>query len=257
MLTIQPIPAFNDNYIWAIISDHNCVVVDPGDAAVVLTALEAHKLTLNAILITHHHKDHTGGVNELVTCFDVPVYGPENSPFNGITHTVSEGDLVKVFGIDFTVLEVPGHTLDHIAFYSELNDQAPALFCGDTLFLAGCGRLFEGSPSQMLNAMDRFSELPPKTRVYCAHEYSLSNLAFAKAVEPDNTAIQEKIEACQILRSSNQPTLPSTIEDELLINPFMRSRNPSVIKQIAQKEALNTDDATAVFAAIREWKNQF
>jgi hydroxyacylglutathione hydrolase len=124
MLTIQPIPAFNDNYIWAIISDHNCVVVDPGDAAVVLTALEAHKLTLNAILITHHHKDHTGGVNELVTCFDVPVYGPENSPFNGITHTVSEGDLVKVFGIDFTVLEVPGHTLDHIAFYSELNDQA-------------------------------------------------------------------------------------------------------------------------------------
>lgn len=258
MLTVKPLAAFTDNYIWLLKHDDgkHCVVVDPGDANVVIDELTKESLILNGILITHHHNDHTGGVDELKSRYKIPVYGPENSPYKGITQTLSDGDTLMILNESFEVLAVPGHTLDHIAFYTN-STQTPKLFCGDTLFLAGCGRLFEGSPAQMLTAMDKFRELPPKTEVYCTHEYSLANLAFANAVEPNNGKITQTLNQCKKLREQNKPTLPSSIEQELAINPFMRTRKPSVVASAkAYKEVSNMDEV-AVFSAIREWKNSY
>lgn len=256
MYIVTPIPAFDDNYIWAIsLPEQNKIaVVDPGDADAVINHLAANNLELETILITHHHNDHTGGVAKLREQFDVPVYGPADSPFKGITHPLKSGDEISLFGITLAIKEIPGHTLDHISYYASKSQQ---LFCGDTLFLAGCGRIFEGTAKQMLDAMNYFNALPDTTLVYCTHEYSLANLAFAAAVEPGNPDIAETIERCNALRNDDKPTLPSTIAQEKLINPFMRTQHADVISAAQQFSDETMVKEVEVFAAIREWKNQF
>lgn len=257
MFNITAIPAFNDNYIWAISvpGRKDIAVVDPGDAAVVKRYLKANQLTLSAILITHHHQDHTGGVKQLAAYYDVTVYGPANSPFDGIQQQLHSGDSIELFDQTLLIQEVPGHTLDHICYFHA--DTTPQLLCGDTLFLAGCGRLFEGSAAQMLDAMNYFKTLPDNTEIYCTHEYSLANLAFAAAVEPTNSAIQNSIRQCNNLRQQQTPTLPSTIGTERQINPFMRTTEANVCQAAESFSGSKTNSETEVFAAIREWKNQF
>ncbi len=257
MLSVYPISAFDDNYIWTLqgADPEQVAVVDPGDAEPVLQYLKDNNKTLAAILITHHHGDHTGGVKQLQNALNVPVYGPADSPFKGITETLNDGDRIELLGHQFQVKAVPAHTLDHIAYLQD--DQHPQLFCGDTLFLAGCGRLFEGTAEQMLAAMNYFKSLPPETEVYCTHEYSLANLKFAQAVEPQNKAIQQALERCQSSRSAGQPTLPSSIADELTFNPYMRVTEPGVITSAERQAGQSLTTDVAVLATIREWKNRF
>mgnify|MGYP001325965893 CR=1 FL=1 len=257
MFHVTAIPAFNDNYIWAlsIPESRDIAVVDPGDAAAVNDYLARNQLNLTTILITHHHQDHTGGVNQLVDEHQAAVYGPANTPFPGIQQPLHSGDSITLFGQKLQIQEVPGHTLDHISYFQE--GDTPQLLCGDTLFLAGCGRLFEGSPAQMLAAMRYFKQLPDDTQVYCTHEYSLANLAFAAAVEPANSDIQNCISHCQTLRQQDSPTLPTSIGAEKQINPFLRTAENSVIKAAEQFSGHKLLSETDVFAAIREWKNQF
>lgn len=256
MFQVTPIPAFNDNYIWALQApgSTHIAVVDPGDAAPVEQYLQQNGLSLAAILITHHHADHTGGVAQLVVNRSIPVFGGHQSSFKGVTQPLTQGDAIELLGLHLHIAEVPGHTLDHISYYQPTGNGQ--LFCGDTLFLAGCGRLFEGTPAQMLAAMQYFRTLPGSTEIYCTHEYSLANLAFAQAVEPDNTAIAQSIINCQQRRADNLPTLPSTIATELQINPFMRTNEPDVIAAAARFNTCKGDE-TVIFSAIREWKNQF
>lgn len=257
MFNITPIPAFNDNYIWMLSTtgSQDVAVVDPGDAQVVSQYLQDHNLKLAAILITHHHYDHTDGVAALVADNGCPVYGPENSPFKGITHPLGDGDTLSLLGLNLRVYAVPGHTLDHICYY--LASDTPQLFCGDTLFLAGCGRLFEGTPEQMQQAMHFFGSLPDSTQVFCTHEYSLTNLTFAAAVEPGNADIQAAIQRCQALRANDEPTLPTTIGVEKRINPFMRSNEESIKASAEDHCGVIMNTSTEVFTAIREWKNNF
>jgi len=257
MFNVTPIPAFTDNYIWAIsLPNHKEVaVVDPGDAHPVLEYLKENDLELCAILITHHHNDHTGGVCSLRNKYNVPVYGPANSPYKGITEPLKTGDIIDLFGYPLTIQEIPGHTLDHISYFSQ--QKLPQIFCGDTLFLAGCGRLFEGTPKQMLTAMNYLKTLPGETEVYCTHEYSLANLAFAAAVEPHNQDIQTMLQQCEALRKDNKPTLPTTIAQEKKINPFLRTQQEDVKKAAQEFSKAQTKEELEVFTAIREWKNQF
>ena len=256
MLTLIPIPAFADNYLWMLHDGERAMVVDPGDAGPVLRYLEAHSLQLESILVTHHHADHIGGVNELRESTGAKVYGPaaERIP-EPYLHLV-EGDVVHAMGLDFQVMEVPGHTAGHIAFYAEEMNGKPLLFCGDTLFSGGCGRLFEGTPAQMLASLDKLAALPGNSCVCCTHEYTLSNLRFALAVEPGNADLASYNAQCVKLRESNQPTLPTSIAQELLINPFLRTRQATV-KAAAENFHAAADDDISVFAAIRQWKNQF
>ncbi len=258
MFTVTPIPAFNDNYIWALTSTADpefAVVVDPGDAAPVQQWLAQTQKKLKAILITHHHNDHTGGVKALRAQFDIPAYGPANSPFEGVTHPLRNGDSIELLGHTLKIHEVPAHTRDHISYLQP--DTTPQLFCGDTLFLAGCGRLFEGTARQMLTAMQYFSTLSDNTEVYCTHEYSLANLAFAASVEPDNIDIQQTRQHCHQLRQANNPTLPSTIGQEKRINPFMRTGEASVVRTAEHFCGSPLHTEVEVLAALREWKNQF
>ena len=259
MIHVKPISAFNDNYIWCLYDDisQQAVVVDPGDAKVVVAALAAMQLNLVAILITHHHFDHTGGIDELLAKYEVPVYGPLSDNISQITHHLAEADTLSILGLDFTTLEIPGHTLDHIALYCEQDDGGPILFCGDTLFAGGCGRVFEGNPAMMLSSLKKLAELSVDARVYCAHEYTLANLAFANAVEPDNQALQQRISHDTDLRQQGLPTLPSTIAMELATNPFLRCDQSGVINSAKQQSQGDCDNSTAVFAAIRGWKDNF
>lgn len=255
--TLHPIPAFSDNYIWALHQGGQALVVDPGEASGVLAYLREQGLALAAILITHHHADHTGGVAELRAATGAAVYGPVAEPMPEPLTRLDGGEHVDVLGLRFEVIHVPGHTAGHIAYHCANVDGAPLLFCGDTLFSGGCGRLFEGTPAQMLDSLDRLAALPANTRVCCTHEYTLSNLRFARAVEPDNQALADHAAHCVALRQRNLPTLPSSIGLELTINPFLRSRLSRVAQAVQQHSGQPALDDTAVFAALREWKNVF
>lgn len=251
MLEISPIPAFTDNYIWLLARAGRAVVVDPGEAAPVLAALHCMRLALDAILITHHHHDHTGGVADLLKLYPAKVYAPRHGQYSFPHIGVAEGDLVQLTTLDLSlrVIELPGHTLDHIAYYG-----ADCVFCGDTLFGGGCGRLFEGTPAQMYRSLHKLSALPANTAVYCAHEYTEHNLRFARLLEPDNAELAARQQQAATLRQRGKPTLPSSIALEISSNPFLRCHIPA-IRQAAQL-AGNADEI-AVFAAIRELRNHY
>ncbi len=255
---IHPIPAFTDNYIWALVAATGArvCVVDPGDAAPVIDFLEAQSLTLTDILITHHHPDHTGGIATLLERYAPRVHGPTNQRILGINNRLSEGDEITVFDTVFRVIEVPGHTLDHIAYYTDATD-TPLLFCGDTLFAAGCGRLFEGTPAIMLTSLEKLSALPETTKVYCTHEYTLANLKFATAVEPANKDLQARVSTEQDKRDNNEPTLPSTLTLEFATNPFLRCDKKFVKAAAEQYAGHAVDNKVEIFAAIRRWKDNF
>ena len=250
------LPAFQDNYFWMLHDGRQALVVDPGEAAPVLAALRQGGLTLASILVTHHHADHTGGVAELRATTGAQVYGPARERIPEPFAPLQGGDQVQALGVNFRVIDVPGHTAGHIAYFAADVNGAPLLFCGDTLFSGGCGRLFEGTPAQMLASLDALAALPGDTRVCCAHEYTLGNLRFARAVEPGNQALADYEQHCQRLRAGGQPTLPSSIGTERAINPFLRSREPAVIQSV-RSHAPQATDEVAVFAALRQWKNEF
>jgi hydroxyacylglutathione hydrolase len=251
------LPAFSDNYIWVMHNDSHALVVDPGESAPVVSWLQQNpSIVLDLILVTHHHADHTGGLPELVAQTGAQVMGPVLEKMPVPARGLQQGDTLEWQGLTLTVLDVPGHTLGHIAFWLQPAEQAPVLFCGDTLFSGGCGRLFEGSPAQMLHSLDRLAALPDDTRICCAHEYTLSNLRFAMAVDPENLALKSYAQACTRLREQNQPTLPALLSTERAINPFLRSRSNAVSSAVQLRDASATDDVSC-FAALRTWKNEF
>jgi hydroxyacylglutathione hydrolase len=256
MLTIEPISAFQDNYIWLLQgqSEGGVAVVDPGDEQPVLELLERRGEVLAAIMITHKHGDHTGGIAGLLEAFPgVPVFGPANEPIGLVDRPLTEGDVVAVPGPDmaFTVLEVPGHTEGHIAYYG-----AGVLFCGDTLFAGGCGRVFSGTHRQLNRSLQRIAALPPETRLYCAHEYTADNLGFARWVEPDNPYLLERQSDTARARSRGEPTVPSSLQLELRTNPFLRTGEPAVIAAAERYAGTRLANGEAVFTAIRNWKDR-
>ncbi|HLO63787.1 MAG TPA: hydroxyacylglutathione hydrolase [Azonexus sp.] len=251
MFEVSFIPAFKDNYIWLLTQGKSAYVVDPGDAAPVQARLEADGLTLEGILITHHHPDHQGGVAELAARWPVKVYAPGNESITGRTHPLSGGESIDVLGQRVQVMAVPGHTLGHLAYYVD-----GALFCGDTLFGAGCGRLFEGSPEQMSASLDSIAALPGSTLIYCAHEYTQMNLPFALAVEPENEAVQDRAARVAARRAAGHATVPLTLSEEAATNPFLRCTQPAVV-QAALRHGATDSGKVAVFAAIRGWRNNF
>ena len=255
-----PIPAFADNYLWLLHDGKHALVVDPGDAEPVIRFLAQHELQLESILVTHHHADHTGGVDALRQNCNAKVYGPAAERIPQPFTPLRSGDTVHALGVNFQVLDVPGHTAGHIAFYAPAcnidGTSKPLLFCGDTLFSGGCGRLFEGTPAQMLASLEKLAALPGNTMVCCTHEYTLSNLRFAMAVEPDNADLAAYQARCTRLREEGVPTLPTSIAQELLINPFLRTRQATIMAAARRFDA-SAHDNSSVFAAIRQWKNQF
>lgn len=260
MIQITPISAFDDNYIWCIHNENLAYVVDPGDHKPVAAYLQQHQLALAGILITHHHADHIGGVKHLIALQAqqgkpaLEIIGPNTARFPFLTKSVSEGDSFQLnaLGISLTAMEVPGHTRDHIAYMGDIG-----LFCGDTMFSAGCGRLFEGNAEQMQTNFSRFKTLPSATKVYCTHEYTLSNLEFAVAVWPQNSEIVEYQRKAQEQRAKNQPTLPSDIALELKINPFMNTDDADIKNNVEQHFGSAYASPIEVFAALRSWKDNF
>lgn len=257
MITIEALSAFSDNYIWLLQdAQHKRVaVVDPGDAAPVQAWLQQHDdWTLSDILITHHHNDHVGGVEQLRRETGARVHGPANENIPGRDQALVDGDRIEVLGLALQVFEVPGHTLGHIAFYQPKQHW---LFSGDTLFAAGCGRLFEGTPAQMYQSLQRLAALPDITLVYCAHEYTLSNLRFARAVEPANPAIAERFRQVEAWREQGRISLPSDLAMERATNPFLRTAETSVKEMLASREGRALGSDGEVFAALRAWKDRF
>ena len=253
MFQVTAIRAFKDNYIWLLRKGAQAVVVDPGDCQPVLAALERAGLTLAAILVTHHHADHQGGVAGLRERFAVPVYAPAAESITALSRPLHGGETIRLDALDesFTVIPVPGHTAGHIAFHG-----GGALFCGDTLFAGGCGRVFEGTMAQMVTSLARLAALPDATACYCAHEYTEANLRFALAVEPGNAALRARVQAVAAARARGEATVPFTLPGERATNPFLRCGEPEVIAA-ARREGAESDDALAVFTALREWKNRF
>lgn len=253
------LPAFHDNYIWLIVDDDskNVAVVDPGDPVPVIRWLgKRPEYTLTRILITHHHKDHTGGLVSLKAATGCTVYGPATEEIAGVDRRLSDGDSFKLFGQQVEVIFVPGHTKGHIAYFIS-DEKDPSLLCGDTLFAGGCGRLFEGTAAQMHSSLERLAALPDETRVVCAHEYTQANLRFARAVEPENNDIKVRLEVVEDLRRAGRMTLPSTIGLEKLTNPFMRSDHPAVVAAAAARSSTDIEPGEATFAVIRAWKDDF
>jgi len=258
MTSIIAVGAFTDNYVWIVRSGRSAVAVDPGDAAPVVEYLERESLRLSAILATHHHRDHVGGIPALVERYGAVVHGPARESIPLRAHALAEGGTVAIGepALSLRVLDIPGHTAGHVALFGEAGG-GPVVFCGDTLFAAGCGKLFEGTPREMWSSLSKLAALPGETRVYCGHEYTLSNLRFAAAVEPSNPEIARRTERERAKRERGEPTLPSTIREELATNPFLRVR-ASEVRASAQAHAGRTlDDDVDVFAALREWKNRF
>lgn len=255
-MKLIPLPAFVDNYIWMLHDGQHAWVVDPGDAQPVVQALQREDVLLQGILVTHHHPDHTAGVNFLRSTTGARVFGPAHEPMPEPLQRVAGGDRVRVLNLDFQVLNVPGHTAGHIAYFGNVPDADPLLFCGDTLFSGGCGRLFEGTPAQMQQSLAQLADLPDATRVCCAHEYTLSNLQFAQAVEPDNTILMEYSAQALRQRAQGLPTLPSSIGLERQINPFLRATQPTITASVGAFDA-QAAARDGIFATLRQWKNQY
>jgi hydroxyacylglutathione hydrolase len=255
-LTIHPIPTLKDNYVWALVSTPKrlACIVDPGEAGPVLTFLKQQGLKLMGILITHHHWDHTNGIAGLKQHSDVPVYGAASETIDGKTVSLHEGDRVELidFPLSFRVMSIPGHTLGHLAYYSP-----GMLFCGDTLFASGCGRLFEGKPEQLYTSLQKLAALPDETKVYCAHEYTLANLHFAEKVEPGNPEIKERLKQVEALHRQHQCTLPSTLGEEKKTNPFLRCDSPELIQSVQRHAGRHLSNPIEVFTYLRKWKDTY
>jgi hydroxyacylglutathione hydrolase len=254
MLAIHAVPAFKDNYIWMIEDGGNAVAVDPGDAAPVERFVDERGLALSAVLATHHHMDHVGGLLALARRFRCETFGPASETIAGLDHRLAEGDRIDVPGIGLSLetLDIPGHTAGHIALFG-----GAMVFCGDTLFACGCGRLFEGTAAQMSASLGKLARLPGGTRVYCGHEYTLANIRFAEAADPGNAALAARKVRESAKRAEGTPTLPSTIAEELATNPFLRCEDPAIIASAARHAGKPLKDRVEVFAALREWKNSF
>ena len=262
MLQVSPIPAFLDNYIWCIENPdtQEAVVVDPGSAEPVEAYLKQKGLSLHAILVTHHHPDHVGGIKALTTTRNCPIIGATHARYSGITQAYADQEQFELFGTPFTVMNVPGHTLDHIAFFSPADTQRhalPWLFCGDTLFSGGCGRLFEGTPEQMWHSLQRLASLPDTTLVFCAHEYTLSNLKFARHTLPEDEAIRDYEQECLRIREAGDPTLPSNLAVEKRVNLFLRANELELATRLGINISKQEQPEVATFAALRGAKDRF
>jgi hydroxyacylglutathione hydrolase len=253
-MKVTAIPAFRDNYVWAIHDARSAILVDPGEAAPILAWLEARHITPAAILVTHHHGDHVGGILEITARHDIPVYGPGNETIPGRTHPLLGGEIVTIeeIGAVFQVIACPGHTRGHLCYFGQ-----DALFCGDTLFSCGCGRLFEGTAAQMHTSLSRIRALPPHTQVYCAHEYTLDNLDFALAVEPGNPELQQRLAEVRALRDQDKPSLPVSLGRETATNPFLRFDQPAVVLAASQHAGCPVQPGLATFATLRAWKDGY
>jgi len=254
MLSVEPIKAFEDNYIWLVTTNEGSIVVDPGESSKIIKLIDENKINLKGIFVTHHHYDHTDGLEDLSRKLNIDIYGPSNN-INEINKRVKNSDHISILGIDFKIIEVPGHTLDHIAFYS-FNDGEPILFCGDTLFAGGCGRIFEGTYEQMFESLNKLSSLPKNTKIYCGHEYTLSNLKFAIEADSSNKDLIKEYEQIKRLRNIDCPSLPSTLDRELKVNPFLRYDN-YLIKNKIKKEFGISGNGLDIFTALRKWKDSF
>jgi hydroxyacylglutathione hydrolase len=254
MLSVEPIKAFTDNYIWLVSTNEGSIVIDPGESKNIQKLIDNKTIDLKGILITHHHYDHTNGLSELVKKNELEVYGPVNN-IDGINHRLNDKDKISIIGIDFDVMSIPGHTLDHIGFYSA-NANNPILFCGDTLFAGGCGKIFEGTYEQMFHALKKITKLPTNTNIYCGHEYTLSNLKFALEADDSNKELIEEFKKVENKINSNIPSLPTTLDKELKVNPFLRCDNINIQNKIIEKFNVSNNELE-VFTALRKWKDNF